>query len=30
MYVKSNKYFVHFAIKMFTIKYLLYSSNLYF
>lgn len=30
MYVKSNKYFVHFAIKIFTIRYLLYSSNLYF
>lgn len=30
MYVKSNKYFVLFAIKMFTFRYLLYSSNLYF
>lgn len=30
MYVKSNKYFVLFAIKMFTFRYLLYSSNFIF
>lgn len=30
MYVKSNKYFVLFAIQMLTLRYLLYSSSLYF